>query len=163
MTSKLVWVDGRAFIDYREWECYQHGFYRKLHECSPDHVTQSKALLCNCDAFWSAMKRLVNEWPNTTAVHLTNCSINRRAWLGQTSCFFLMKCCRVCVVTAWFQMEQEQRAAANETATEMIEEWIQKHSGLAYSLSPKRQLEFQFLRLPLRESSVLSPSAPAFM
>lgn len=150
--SDLVWVAGRAFVSYDKWECYQNGFYKTSKcDCCPEHVRETKSLLCNSDAFWSAMQRISKEWPLTTAVHLSNAGINRRAWLGQTSCFFMFGSCRICTVTAWAQMTNEQRNFANRTATYMIDEWTRQHSAAEHCQTRNAQLVFPFLMQHVNE------------
>ena len=51
-------------------------------------INKSIELLSDSDMFLEVCKKVVKDWPVSTAVNLTNLSCNRRAWLGQASCCF---------------------------------------------------------------------------
>lgn len=138
--SKLTIKGGRCFAHFTAWECHLAGYWNDKGCDHSDHW-KSKALLEDCTAFWNAMETLVCDWPISSAVHLSDSSINRKAWLGQASCFVSTGNCQQCTKRSWAHMTIDKQLKANETAQRMINKWVTENDS---SQKPSTQLVFRF-------------------
>ncbi len=85
-----------------------------------------RAFLADLDAFDSALRRVMAEWPKSTEHYLTNESMNRVAWLGQAS---------ACIAlglpskyrSGYFLLTDEQQKAADNLALEYLNKWLAEH------------------------------------
>ena len=117
----LTWNDGQAFSHFRNWECFNSGYWTRP-KCNHQNDEESADIL-NSSRFMNSMRTLILCWPITTAIHLTNTQINRRSWLGQVTCYFDILNCADCTVKAWAGMTHAEQKAANLVADEMVRQW----------------------------------------
>lgn len=110
----------RVFLHYRTWECWRAGFYGPGSEL---YERDALALLSDAEALQSAMERVVMEWPNTSAQHLSDEACNRRAWLGQAACCIETGAPEHITRRMWFMLGQEAQRAANDAADRAIALW----------------------------------------
>ena len=138
----LKWVEGQAFADFNDWECFQANYWSGGN-CRHDQFERSSDVL-NSSLFMDAMRSVVLCWPITSAVHLSNANTNRRSWLGQVACFFETGNCAECTVRAWFQMKQSEQKAANYVANELVRKWNEVNFDKESYQQPNGQLELAF-------------------
>jgi len=115
----------RIFHKYTEWECYKNGFYattfegKKKEECEQMYYD----LLSNDEKFSNSLEGVIREWKHSCEHYLTNCSMNRIAWLGQAA---------VCYATGipsvyrsgFNLLSDEQQNRANEIALIYLNKWL---------------------------------------
>jgi ParB-like chromosome segregation protein Spo0J len=136
----------RIFHTYDKWECYPSGFYESKHptksneECAKEFVE----ILSDQELFASILERVIVEWKYSCEHYLTNKSMNRIAWLGQAA---------VCLHSgipsrysgSWFDMSEESRSEANETALTYLNKWLLLNSRsevtMREALNIGRQIE----------------------
>lgn len=138
----LRWIDGQAFAHFTEWECRTAGYWDGR-GCRHDRPADSAALLASPDFEW-AMQMLALLWPVSCAVHLTNAGTNRRAWLGQASCFLELGNCAACTVAAWGTLTPHQQLTANYYANELITQWLRANTEVGRCRPRNAQLELMF-------------------
>jgi hypothetical protein len=119
----------RIFHTYDKWECYKAGFYEsslndKSHkECE----ALFKSVLSDSNVFAEILEKLIVDWKYSCEHYLTNKAMNRIAWLGQAA---------VCYATgvpsryssAWFDISEEKRNEANQTALIYLNKWLQANN-----------------------------------
>jgi hypothetical protein len=94
-----------------------------------DKITESKMLETaieftgNHTLYGNAMRDVVYKWNNTMKNHLTNPSINRRAFLGHCAVFYKLQIPEYIVRSAWKHLTEEQRRLADLEAETTIKEW----------------------------------------
>jgi hypothetical protein len=69
------------------------------------------------------MKIVAYKWHNTMKNHLTNTSINRRAFLGHCAVFYKYQIPEYIVRKAWKELNNKQRELADLVAEKTIKEW----------------------------------------
>lgn len=116
----------RIWRSWDKWECYRAGFYR----ASPpqgmepeDCEAAYRDFLSDVWLFREAMIHVVEDWPNSCAHFLTNQSLNRIAWLGQSSM------CWLTGVPSKFRsgfrlLTAEQQEAANSVAESVLVNYL---------------------------------------
>lgn len=140
LMSKLIEKDGRLFAPYPSWECWQSGYWSGG-SCTHKQPGLSAELLLSESNFWQAMCDLIRKWPVSVAVHLSDSGINRRAWLGQASCFVKVGNCQDCTKHGWSFLSEVEQRSANLLAERMIAKW-NLEKGIYRERSG--QLEFPF-------------------
>lgn len=119
----------RIFHTYDKWECYKAGFYESsLNDKSHEECEALfKSVLINSNLFSEILEKLIFEWKYSCEHYLTNKAMNRIAWLGQAA---------VCYATgvpsryssAWFDISEEKRNEANQTALVYLNKWLQANN-----------------------------------
>lgn len=115
----------RKWHHWETWECVPAGMYETL---PPRGYTSDMALasytkfLGDLPRFESALKRILSEWPISCEQFLSNPSINRIAWLGQSS---------MCIETGvpsrfragFSALDEDAQRAANAMADKYLGIW----------------------------------------
>jgi ParB-like chromosome segregation protein Spo0J len=136
----------RIFHTYDKWECYKAGFYESKHP-NKTHETSIrifKEIISNQELFRDALHKVITEWKNSCEHYLTNNSMNRIAWLGQAAV-----CAKSGVpsryASAWFEINEETRNEANQTALEFLNKWLvannREEVDMPLALNSGRQIE----------------------
>lgn len=73
--------------------------------------------------YGEAMREVVYKWNNTVKNHLTNKSINRKAFIGHCAVFYKIQIPEYIVRMAWKHLTDNQRLLANLEAEQTIKEW----------------------------------------
>jgi len=115
----------RVFINYEYWECFKSGMYRTE---SKEKIYIKKAILFMSDTerFSRAMFYVVANWKNTMLHHLSNSSINKRAFVGQCACSYAINCPEQIVRVVWKELTEKQRIDADFEAQKLIDNYIYK-------------------------------------
>jgi hypothetical protein len=116
-----------------EMEDVENGMYSN--KINKMQIEKSKNLLANINKFNDTIDLVFKNWKVSTAVNLSNKSINRKAWIGQASCLFLCKSNEKETKTAWFQLSDEQREMANKIAELKIKQFEAIWNGKLSSIS----------------------------
>lgn len=114
----------QVYHPYTAWECFHAGMYSdvELKERERDGFQEYALFLADIPRFNAAMLRVLSEWPRSCEHFLSNPSVNRIAWLGQSA---------MCIDTgisrryrAGFRLlNPEQQLLANTAAEKMLESW----------------------------------------
>jgi hypothetical protein len=117
----------QIFRNYLEWEDWQRGMYAPMKpELEERMIEDAIQLLSNSDKCLAFMERVTITMPIATLVNLTNLGCNRKAWIGQASCFEYAGCVDLATRIAWWKLEPQQQNEANEIAKLVINEWEQQ-------------------------------------
>lgn len=109
------------FAEYTVWEDYLNGMYDPYDIGNEEQfVTYAAEVLVNKSLFKKTCLELLEAWPISSKVNLTNQSCNRRAWLGQAACSFKYKVPEICTRMAWSRLTDMQRYEANKIADSII-------------------------------------------
>lgn len=127
----------RVWHPYWLWEdagMYHPPIYDMIDkgETKEERFQKAIDLLTDLDLFYSTGKEMVKAFPYACEHNLTNTTMNRIAYIGQASCFYLHGLKEEEVREAWGYLTEEQRNEANETARRVLNEWekdyIQNHA-----------------------------------
>lgn len=121
----------QVFETYDKWEDYNAGMYSLLEPNDKQMKIQlSIKLLSNKYEFCNVMKMVSDKWVVSTAVNLTNKSINRRAWLGAAACCFAHGATEIITRIAWAMLTEKQQSDANAIADRFIIEYERKNNRI---------------------------------
>jgi len=152
--SKVRWINGQAFAPHWDWECYTSGFHSVAF--SQQHAEQSRDLYSNVPELRVWTFKLLELWPVTVAVHLSQ-NRNWRAWIGHAACFLHHGAGMHSSIEAYWMLTERGREQANNTVMEGYYSWTMTNSPNLQSGSyqnPNGQLEFQFWK---QQGSALPP------
>jgi len=139
-TSPIRWIDGQAFAHIDSWECVAAGMYGKLPPAKRDEtMVLAAGVLESRKVFINGCKTVFENWPISSAVHLTNDNINQLAWLGQAACCVMHAIPEEITRLTWNTLSEDVQYAANKTASAMVVQWKKDNCQQA-----KRQLELTF-------------------
>lgn len=141
---KVRWVNGSAFAHYADWECYRSGFHDVTY--AEGHAEKSCELYRNIPALRVQSRRVLDEWPITSAVHISQ-NRNHRAWMGHAACFLSHGAGMHSSVAAYWMLDQSGRDGANACVMETVELWKRAHRTYLLkepSRDASEQLAFQF-------------------
>ena len=116
----------RIFHRWEEWECYPAGFFE---EHPPEGMTEKDCqnkyaeFLRDITLFKTWAYRVIDQWPNSTEHNLTNQTMNRIAWIGQSSV------CLAHGIPAKYRggyhlLSEAEQIAADSAALEVINYWM---------------------------------------
>ena len=115
----------RIFHTYDKWECHKAGFYATTKEGWTNEQCQDefKRILSDQKIFADTLEKVITEWKFSCEHYLTNKSMNRIAWLGQAAVCYLSGVPSK-YSSAWFDIDEKTRDAANETALVYLNRWL---------------------------------------
>ena len=115
-----------------EMEDVKNGMYS--HKVNKQKINKSIELLTDLNRFSETIDLVFKNWKISTCVNLSNKSINRKAWLGQSSCLYNHKANEKETKAAWFELTEEQRIKANKIAELKINEFEKLWNGKLKSI-----------------------------
>ena len=116
----------QKFYHFTKWEDFNNGMYDGACDRYEEKVALSMELLSDQDEFYSIAKEMVSKWTFSAEQSLTDNLINKKAWIGQASCCFNHHAPDYATKAAWWQLSEQTREEANNTAKKVIQEWRAK-------------------------------------
>ena len=80
-------------------------------------------MLRNNKLFYDTCVELLKNWRIASDVNMTNCDINRRAWLGAAACCYKFKVPEIATRIAWNNLTDQEQEAANKIAQNIINDY----------------------------------------
>ena len=113
----------RVCHNYEKWEDWKAGLYSKSCEDPEGAILESLELLSSPTDLYISMRKVCSEWPLSAEHNMTDTSINRQAWLGQSACCFNHGATEALTRIAWGGLSDKQRIEANKVADQVISDW----------------------------------------
>lgn len=114
----------RYYEKYTEWEDFKNGMYELSSEENDKLILLSCNLLSDKTKFLNACNLVIEKWKISTKVHLTNNSINKKAWLGQAACSLMHNVPELLTKVAWGKLDFRVQNTANEVAYNVINSYL---------------------------------------
>ncbi len=89
------------------------------------YAEKSADLMRETDAFKTACRNAIKEWPNSSMQNLSARCLNRMAWLGHAASYVDNGSVEYTTRLGWRMLDKDEQIAANKAANEIIEEWEQ--------------------------------------
>ena len=135
MAAKKIQIK-RIYHRWEKWECYPAGFFE---ENPPKGLTADDCqkkyaeFLSDLPRFRKAAYKVIDTWINSCEHNLTNPSMNRIAWIGQSA---------MCIETGipakyrggYNLLSEKQQKDADLVALEVINYWMFWHGYNSYTL-----------------------------
>jgi hypothetical protein len=120
----------RVFHPWWKWECFKAGFYNTT---APENIDTDTAhlsyyyFLKDLNKFKLAMERVKKEWVHSCEHFLTNPSMNRIAWLGQ-SAMCISTGIPSCFRSGFQLLSEDEQRAADKLAEEFLVGWLDEYN-----------------------------------
>ena len=112
-------------------EDYLLGMYDKVPFQLEDYlIEKSIVLLTDCFLFYDVGIKVLNTYKKSADFHLKNDSINKQAWIGQSSCFLNHGCPEYLTRKAWSFLSRIEQAKANIVADKLIALYERKNKEI---------------------------------
>ena len=110
----------RIYHRYEFWECFKNGFFKNSSD--PKEYLKGKVieLFCNPENTRIFMELVIEKWKYSSEHNLTNLSMNRVAWLGQSACCIYSGTPYRITMEAWSEVPDRYKDVANQIAEETI-------------------------------------------
>jgi hypothetical protein len=115
----------QIFHHFTKWEDYKAGFYNSSCSNIENHIASSIKLLSNQDDFYIAAIRVINEWVISCEQNLTDTSINKIAYIGQSACCMANGTPSFATKRAWAYIDDDDKILANQTAKKVLNIWLE--------------------------------------
>ena len=116
----------QIFHHFSKWEDYKKGFYDTVCEDAQEHIRKSVELLSNQEEFYKYASKVIKEWVFSCEHNLTDPSLNKIAYIGQSACCLANGTPAFITRNAWSYIDEFDQLAANETARKVLKEWRYK-------------------------------------
>lgn len=114
----------RIYHRYEKWECFKAGFFRNVSgEEKKELAKKVIELFENSEQTELFMKQVLKEWTNSCEHNLTNPSLNRVAWLGQSACCIYAKIPYSITMENWRFVPKENQEIACDIAEKLIKQY----------------------------------------
>jgi hypothetical protein len=126
MQKKRLSMTIRIYHSWDKWECFKNGLYDnqpKFIATENECLTMYAEFLEDDQRFWNGMCNVASNWINSCEHFLTNESMNRIAWLGQSA---------MCIETGvpnkyrsgFYLLSTDSQLKANNNAKKFLDRWI---------------------------------------
>ena len=137
----------QVYFPYWEWECYHAGMFSRhppKNMSAESCMTEYKKFLQNLPLFHDSMKQVAFSWPKSCLNFLTNESINRIAWLGQSAM------CIYSGISRQFRagfclLDETQKSLANNAALDFLCDWIYEKKHKTFNNGVQGKMEQMWL------------------
>ena len=117
----------QIYHPYWKWECYNNGMWSKVSLDKEQEIIERAIIFTgNYIEYGNAMIDVVNNWHYSLEHHLTDNSINQRAYIGHAACNYKFGWAEYLVRAAWNKLDPNQQRLANAAADSAIELWKNK-------------------------------------
>lgn len=114
-----------------KWECVKEGFWNTSCHLSKDYAEKEYCnFLSNLDEFEDGIKKVFAKWIFSCEQFLTNESINRIAWIGQSAMCIKNKV-PSCFRGGFKLLSYDQKILANTLALRYLSLWLLKNQGVS--------------------------------
>lgn len=114
----------RIYHRFENWECYKAGFFKNESTEDKDFLSKKVIeLFSDSKKTEFFMKKVINEWPNSCEHNLTNISMNRVAWLGQSACCLYAQIPFKVTMENWRNVPEDKQKLACSIAEKLINQF----------------------------------------
>ena len=122
----------RIFHPYWLWEDYKAGFYDNVSgEKKKEYIKKVLEMFNDKKLTKENMLFVVENWKYSCEHNLTNDSLNKIAYIGQSACSVYAGVPCTVTMECWSMLTEEVKERSNKIALEVIEIWKNnnKHTG----------------------------------
>ena len=118
----------RIYHPYWKWEDHQAGFYENQSgETQKVLISKVVEMFNDYDLTLKYMNKVISEWTFSCEHNLTNESMNKIAYIGQSAACLYCGASFKTTIVAWNLLEQNIQHIANEIALSVLNKWGVNH------------------------------------
>ena len=109
------------YSHYENWEDFKNGMYCISKQSNEKElINNAIVILSDNDMFFETCKELLQNWPISIKVNLTNRQCNRKAWLGQAACSYKFNVPEILTRISWGKLSKIKQFQADQIALKII-------------------------------------------
>lgn len=125
----------RIYHPYWLWEDYKAGFYDNVSGVKKkEYVEKVLEMFNSSELTFLNMNYVIENWKYSCEHNLTNDSLNKIAYIGQSACCFYAGVPNTITMEAWSLLSKERQEISNNIANEVLSKWIEKNKNLQLCL-----------------------------
>lgn len=127
----------RVYHPYTMWEDFKAGFYDNISGKTKEEMkVKVIELFSSKELTEKYMQMVIDKWVYSCEHNLTNPSLNKIAYIGQSACCIFCGASSSITMEAWHLVSKENRAHADLIAQSIIDKWtlINKNKQLCLKL-----------------------------
>lgn len=114
----------RIYHRYEYWECFKAGFFKNISgKEKTQYAEKVIELFEDSEKTEIYMKQVFEKWVYSCEHNLSNYSLNRVAWLGQSACCIFAGIPYKITMENWRFVSEEKRKIACDIAERLIKEY----------------------------------------
>lgn len=117
----------QIFHHFSKWEDYKAGLYETTCLDIKEHIQKSIDLLSNQKEFEKYASIIIKDWVYSCEHNLTDPSLNKIAYIGQSACCIANNTPAFVTRLAWSYIEEHNQVRANKTARKILKKWQYNH------------------------------------
>jgi len=118
----------RIYHRFEHWECFKAGFFKNVSGDEKKILSKKVTeLFINPKKTEIFMRKVISEWIYSSEHNLTNISMNRVAWLGQSACCIYANVPYRVTMETWRLVPKEKQEIACNIAERLIKEYEKEH------------------------------------
>jgi hypothetical protein len=118
----------RIYHPYWLWEDHKAGFYENCSGENKELLILKGIEMFNCEIKTKEnMLRVINEWQYSCEHNLTNESLNKIAYIGQSACCLYSNIPNKVTMEIWNKLQKNVQDRSNKIANDILNIWKQKH------------------------------------
>jgi len=126
----------RIFHPYWLWEDFKNGFYDNPEiKNKEENIRNVLEMFSSVELTEYWMNYVIDNWKYSCEHNLTNYSLNRIAWLGQSACCCFANIPSTVTMEAWSLLDSNTQSMADNIATITIQKWELKNKNLQLCLN----------------------------
>lgn len=126
----------RIYHPYWLWEDYQNGFYDNVSGEKKQELINKVLEMFNSEELTKEnMNRVINEWVYSCEHNLSNESLNRIAYIGQSACCIYAGIPNTVTMEAWNLLDEKVQERSNFIANSVLQKWIKNNKYVQLCLN----------------------------
>jgi protoheme ferro-lyase len=126
----------RIYHPYWVWEDYKHGFYDNCSGSVKDkHIEKGIEMFNSKKLTEENMFFVVDNWKYSCEHNLTNPSINKIAYIGQSACCVYAGIPSTVTMELWNMLDKKTQEQANAIAIKTIDRWVTNNKFIQLCLN----------------------------
>ena len=126
----------RVYHPYWLWEDFNNGFYNNEQpSIKESNILKVIELFNSKELTEKWMNYVIDNWKYSCEHNLTNNSLNRIAWIGQSACCCYAKVPCITTMEAWNLLSVKVQERANKIAFEVLNKWEKRNKNIQLCLN----------------------------
>lgn len=126
----------RIYHPYWLWEDYKAGFYDNVSGEQKKEMIKNVLTMFNSKSLTRKfMMKVVKEWKYSCEHNLTNESLNKIAYIGQSACCLYARIPNTITMEAWSLLTDEVKKRSDKIALETISYWEEQNKEIQLCLN----------------------------
>ena len=126
----------RIYHHYKKWEDYNYNFYNNCTgKEKEDKIKKGLEMFNSEELTKKYMFLVIRDWKYSCEHNLTNSSLNKIAYIGQSACSYYDNIPSTITMEVWNMRSKEVQERSNILAKEAIKEWNNNNKNIQLCLN----------------------------